>query len=156
MENLQEALKDLRDIHNPEAISSWPIAPGWWLTLILLVIIIFVFIRLIRKHNTPKYKKLAIQEYQNILANYQIQKNSHDTVNQLALLIRKALVAKDGNEKVAGLIGDEWLHYLDQKSGTSLFSSGVGKVLVSGQYQKEIDPEIDDLLHATKKLLSRL
>jgi len=37
----------IRDIHLPDAISWWPLAPGWWglLALIVIAIVLFWYLR---------------------------------------------------------------------------------------------------------------
>ena len=35
----------LRDLHLPEAIGLWPLAPGWWVTITLAVIFLGFLVR---------------------------------------------------------------------------------------------------------------
>jgi hypothetical protein len=35
--NQPDPLAALRDIHLPEAVSFWPLAPGWWIALGIMV-----------------------------------------------------------------------------------------------------------------------
>lgn len=156
MNDLQEALKDLRDIHVPEPISIWPLAPGWWALMILLPILVLLFNFVLKKMLMPKYKKLALAELKNITSNYEISNNSHETCGEISLLIRKALVAKIGNEAVAGLVSEEWLAYLDKLSKTESFSTGVGRTIISAPYERTSDVNIDELIAVTKKLLGNL
>lgn len=158
MDNLQELLKDLRDIHEPAAISAWPPAIGWWLLPIIITILIFVLFWWWKKAKTPNYKKIALLELKNIVTDFNIQRNSQKSSGEVALLIRKAMVAKYGNQKIAGMIGDEWLGHLDEISRTNSFSSGAGKIIVSAPYAKKIesDLDVDELFSVTKKLLGRL
>lgn len=156
MDNLQELLKDLRDIHEPEAISAWPPAIGWWLLPIVILVVLYLLYRWWKKASTPNYKKLALQEFKNIKTNYDINKDSHGVAGELALLIRKAMVAKYGNEEVAGLIEEEWLYKLDTISHTQSFSDGPGRVIVTAPYAKHSDVDVDGLFEATHKLLRKL
>ena len=156
MDKLQQALKDLKEIHQPDAISAWPPAPGWWFLLIMLPLMFLLIRYFFKKRNTPKYKKLAFQELANIVVNYETQRNPHKTAGEIALLIRKALVTKYGNEKIASMIGVEWLAYLDKESDSKLFSCGAGQVLITAPYQKESDADINELIIATKKLLGKI
>lgn len=158
MNNLQELLKDLRDIHEPEAIAFWPPAIGWWLLPIIIITLVIAFYWWWKHAKTPDYKKLALQELKNVVTDFNIQKNKQKAAGEIALLIRKVMVAKFGNQKIAGMIGDEWLSYLDEISKTNSFTSGAGKIIVSVPYVKQIEPDlsVDELISATRKLLSRL
>ena len=156
MNDMQEALKDLRDIHLPDPVSVWPLAPGWWILMILIPVLLVLLRFVIKRMLMPKYKKLALKELTSISVNYEISRNSHETCGEVALLIRKALVAKIGNQEVAGLVGEEWLAYLDRLSKTNCFTEGTGRLIISAPYAKESDVDIDELLSATKKLLGRL
>jgi len=175
LNNLQEQLKDLRDIHMPEPVSIWPLAPGWWILLILIPVLFFIVRFIVRRLLMPKYKKIALQELSNITTNYAVAKNSHETCGEISLLIRKALVAKLGNQEVAGLVTGEWLAYLDNLSKTDSFSNGAGRHIVTTPYAKHdgsggiipgqnisskgnlpTESDIEELIVATKKLLGRL
>lgn len=156
MDELQEALKDLRDIHAPEAISYWPLAPGWWILLGVSLLLLAAMVWWLKQPKKPKYKKLANEELKNIMANYEIQHNSHKTATAVAALIRKLLIATDGRESVASLINDEWLVYLDKRSGSHLFTQGGGRILISAIYQKPVNVDVDGLFVATKLLLKNV
>ena len=156
MNDLQELLKDLKDIHEPVAISAWPPAIGWWILPLAILLLIVIIFKVIRYKRRPNYKKIALIDLKNIETNYQIQKNAHETASELALLIRKAMVAKFGNQTVAGMIESEWLRKLDSVSNTELFSNGPGKILITAPYTKESKVDIEELFGATKKLLSQL
>lgn len=156
MNELQELLKDLKDIHEPTAVSIWPPAIGWWLLPIIIALLIFIIVWWWKRAQTPNYKKLALLDLKNIETNYQIQKNSKATAGEIALLIRKAMVAKYGNQKIAGMIESEWLAHLDNVSQTDLFTNGAGSAIVIAPYTKESSVDIENLFVATKKLLGRL
>jgi len=157
MDQLQEALKDLRDIHQPDPVSIWPLAPGWWILILLVPVLIFLIRYLLKRKSKPNYKKLASEELQNIIADFEIQRNSHKTIGEISLFIRKALVAKNGNEQIAGLIGEDWLDYLDRVSGTKLFSNGGASIIATSPYRKqEEDHDLQDLITATKSLVKKL
>jgi len=157
---LQEQLKDLKDIHLPDPVSVWPLAPGWWGLMILIPVLYFLIRFIVKRMLMPKYKKLALLELKNIESNYQASNNAHETCGEVSLLIRKALVAKLGNEAIAGLVTEEWLAYLDKLSRTDCFSNGVGRHIVTTVYSNpESDTDeinIEELFSATKKLLGRL
>lgn len=160
---LAEQLKDLRDIHLPEPVSFWPLAVGWWALLVIIPVLYFVIRFIVYRMRMPKYKKLAIQELAQIQSTYLNSKKAHETTGEIALLIRKALVAKLGNQAVAGLVTEEWLDYLDKLSQTDCFTNGTGRLIVSAPYERPTDKsgsdteiDIEALLSATKKLLRRL
>jgi len=156
MDELQEALKDLRDIHEPDPITFWPLAPGWWLLLVLIIMAFFLLRWWLKRPKTPPYKKLANEELKNIITNYEVQRNGHKTAGEISELIRKIMVLTDKRSEIGGMIDEQWLSYLDEKSGTDLFTKGAGRILVTAVYQKQSDIDVDGLLAATKVLIKNV
>ena len=156
MDELQEALKDLRDIHEPDPVSFWPPALGWWLLMLFVIAAIFLIRWQKKRKKQPKYKKLAIEAFKNISTNYEVQRNGHKTACELSELIRKIMVLTDDRPDVAGLIDEEWLSYLDEKSDSELFSKGAGRILTTVAYKKESDVDVPGLLEATDVLLKKV
>lgn len=156
MDELQEALKDLRDIHEPDPVSFWPLAPGWWIVLLIIIFSVFLLRWWLKRDKSPRYKKLANEELKNITTNYEVQRNGHKTAGEVSELIRKIMILTDNRAEVAGMIDEEWLAYLDEKSGTELFTKGAGRILTTAVYQKESDIDVDGLLAATRALLKNV
>ncbi len=156
MEDQQSLLKDLKDISEPALVSIWPPAIGWWILSLLIVVAIFVLYYWWKKIRTPDYKKMALADFKNIQANFGVQNNARETTGEIALLIRKVMVARYGNQKIAGMLGDEWLMTLDSISQTQNFSEGAGKSIVTAHYAQQAEVDVPALFDATKKLLSRV
>ncbi len=156
MNNLQELLKDLKDIHMPAPVSAWPPAIGWWLLPLVVILLVYVLYRWWKKSKTPNYRKLALQELRNIRNQYEIDHDTKGAVGAIALLIRKAMVARFGNETVAGLLGEEWLNKLDEIAKSHAFSNGPGRALLTAPYEKNAEVDMPALFDATKHLLDHL
>ncbi len=114
----------LADIHLPEAITFWPPAPGWWLLLGLFIIILFVIIYfIIRKPpvktaTVKQLKSQAMKEFDAIKKNYEAQKsnkeNTHKTIKDLSIFLRRYILSIYSREKVASLTNQQWLLLLDK------------------------------------------
>jgi hypothetical protein len=54
-------LDQLRDIHLPEPISWWPLAPGWWFVIILVIgIFVWLSLTLVKRNRLNLYRRQAI------------------------------------------------------------------------------------------------
>ncbi|WP_339669730.1 DUF4381 domain-containing protein [Dasania marina] len=134
----QDPLAQLRDIHTPPAIDFWPLAPGWWLLIVLslsVLVILFYSLRRYRRRNA--FKRVATQQVQQLS-----QQHSDDSlyIQQLNRLLKQTALAVNPRQDIAALHGDAWLHFLDQHSSknTQAFSDGVGQVLGHGPYQATV------------------
>ena len=88
--NPTDPLANLRDIHLPEAISWWPMAPGWWFLMILASMgLLFSGICLISRYQKRLYRRQAM-EYLEKIEDLQGQKQ---LVELMALLKRTAISA---------------------------------------------------------------
>jgi len=133
-----QQLLDLRDIHLPEAISWWPIAPGWWIifaSIILIITAIFISRKIYLKKQLGREIHTELDD---IKRQYKQTKNKSQLAKSLSILLRRANISYYPKTDSAGLIGSEWLTYLDStmtaSSTNKKFQSDIGKVLLSAPY----------------------
>lgn len=150
---MQQATLELRDIHLPEAISWWPIAPGWWLVLgSIIVLLIAAFIW--RKLYLSKQLKRDIQaEFTDIKQQFEQTGNKLHLARELSVLLRRVSISLYPNDNIAGLTGEDWLQHLDASyadaADKTSFSSDIGKILITAPYlpaDKELNFDTDKLL----------
>ncbi len=93
----------------PAASSWWPIAPGWWLISLLLILAIVLGLRY-WLHPFRRLQRLALSELSEIR-----QKNQYDprlVARDLEHLLRRYAVARYGKNQVAALHNDSWLTFM--------------------------------------------
>lgn len=109
-----QALAQLKDIHLPDAIGWWPLAPGWYAIILLLFLGSFVIIFFLKRYYV---RGLARREALKVVALYQ-QQYQNDANDKLAaarlseILKRTALVYFP-RKNVASLQGDAWIDFLN-------------------------------------------
>ena len=76
--NPNDPLADLADIHLPNSISAWPLAPGWWVLIILACAGLVALFKLWSKwHASRLYRRQALAQLNSIEAsNNKISSNS--------------------------------------------------------------------------------
>ncbi len=157
----------LADIQLPEAVSIWPLAPGWWLLLavsLLLIVLLIYFLK--RKPRQPlptsrQLKSQSLQTLQAIKKTYAAQpadkQTAHNTLKQLSILLRRYALSLYQRDDVAALTDSEWLALLDKMSAQPDFSTKFAALLTQIPYQSsdtDIDPALlSELLSATEKLI---
>ena len=130
----------LNDIHLPEAVSWWPLAIGWWVLMVVVVVTLvggyWLYKRLTRKTATKQAKAILLTIRQNA-SNDVLQ-----TIKELSACLRRVSISVDSREKTAGLVGDAWLSYLDESMEGAPFKKGIGRLLVDAPYQPLIVEEV--------------
>jgi hypothetical protein len=114
-------LAALRDVHLPSPQSWWPLAPAWYILVILVLMSVITGIILIRRHHQHgRFKRQALR----LLASYQQQpiNNQISCANISELLKRVALVYYP-RQQVAGLQGEAWLNFLNNSAKGVNFNS---------------------------------
>ncbi len=146
----------LRDIHLPEAIGWWPLAPGWWILLVLLVAVIAALaLWLVLRHRRLAYRREALAQWQTIHARYLDNKDAGQLLADMSVLLKRTCITRYGRESTAGLAGEQWLAFLDQTGKSSDFTQGAGKALVTQRYVPK--PQVDGpaLLNVTLAWLKK-
>ncbi|MDH5711094.1 MAG: DUF4381 domain-containing protein [Gammaproteobacteria bacterium] len=141
---------ELRDIHLPEPISWWPLAPGWWF-LIAFIVLVIIGVLLFRQYQKKQVLKKTIKaEFENICAQHQKDNNALQLVQSLSILLRRACISFYPRSEVAGLTGKEWLSFLDSTmkaaNTTITFTGEHGQLIATAPYladntELEIDTE---------------
>jgi cbb3-type cytochrome oxidase subunit 3 len=131
----------LRDIHLPEAIGWWPPALGWWLLAILIPLSIALMFWLYKRAT----RKTAIKAAKKLLLHIKQDKqcDTSQKLKELSALIRRVAISTTNRDKCAGLIGQQWLEFLDQSATGTPFTLGIGTLLANAPYQKNPPTELE-------------
>ena len=131
----------LRDLHLPEAIGWWPLAPGWWGVIVVFsMLAAYLAWRMLRRWRRNAPRRYALHELTRFEAEYREHRNPVRLGQQLSELLRRGMLAYAPREEVAGLTGDAWLAWLDLGMPLPYFHTEGGKSLLSLPYR---DPDSD-------------
>lgn len=109
----------LRDIHLPEPVSWWPLAPGWWLCIALLVALGAALAWWWHGAPLRRVRQAALAELGAIDAGYGRNADGHACAQSLSRLLRRlALLA--GDAQAAHLNGAALLAVLNGLGRTPL------------------------------------
>lgn len=145
----------LRDLHLPEAVSWWPLAPGWWLVIAIAVVGIGFLIRAwLRVRARGAARRYALRQLNVIEQQYADDKDAIAFGAHLSELLRRTMLAYAPRLDVAGLSGEEWLQWLDQGLAKPLFSQGPGRQILNLPYRNPNsqvpDSDVDRLVAAVR------
>lgn len=143
----------LKDIHLPSTVSWWPLAPGWWMIilLVLLMLLAWRFRRQIRAWLAPGIRSIALSRLDKIANNHQL--NNQQKVQGISQLLRQSAISSTSREQVAGLAGDQWLEFLDGDDPQQPFSKGVGRSLIDAPYRPDTKVDVESLLKLARNWL---
>lgn len=133
-----DLLSQLRDIHTPAPVGWWPLAPGWWILLILIIIGIAALIVWLR---SKRKRVTAISESLRQLKQLPDSGGKQELVTLLQLFRRAALVYHS-REQVAAISLDQLAQSLAEQHGLHLSSSSL-ELMRDAQYRPDtqIDPD---------------
>lgn len=106
--NTNPALATLKDIQLPQVTGFWPLAPGYWILLAIVIILSFCVVVLIfRRHKVSIAKKQALR----LLTNIDLDDSQYAT--KVNTLIKRTALSYLPRTQVAALDGDKWYQLLD-------------------------------------------
>lgn len=118
------SLNNLRDIVQPQPVSWWPLAAGWWCVIALIAIGIGAYVVLAWKRwRANAYRRAALSEVE----------AAGDDATILAILKRTAMCA-DSRPHVGSLSGQAWVEWLSQNAGFTV-PAELAQRIASGVYQ---------------------
>jgi hypothetical protein len=116
--NQTDPLAQLRDIHLPDPISWWPLAPGWWLLAIIGIAGSVIAGRLlVKRYKNRSYRRQALA---------QLKRLDHSDCQQRLIavfeLLRQVALSAYPQGNFASLAPNEFVHFLQSSSGKPLFN----------------------------------
>lgn len=156
---MDENALPLRDLHLPEAIGWWPLAPGWWVVLAIVAALMgHLAWRLYKRWQFHAPRRYALRKLAHYETEYLKHRNPATLGKQLSELLRRGMLAYAPRDEVAGLTGEAWLAWLDEGMPLPYFHTEGGKSLLNLPYR---DPEgdfsdldIDALISAVRMRLT--
>ena len=147
--NPQE-LAQLRDIHLPDAISWWPLAPGWYLLFILvLVMVLIISMRFTNYYLNGRAKRHALRLVDAYLQEYRTHGNAQLSAARLSELLKRVALVYFPRKNVAGLQGEAWIAFLNSTSKALDFYN-VRNELLHMPYQPAITGDLHLLFTMTR------
>lgn len=108
--NPSDPLAQLRDIHLPEAISWWPLAPGWWVVSALLIAgLAYVSHFLWQRHHAFTYRRQALAQVKQLPNDSQ-----HQRITALFALLKRVAVSAYPELHLSSLNQAEFIDFLNQ------------------------------------------
>ena len=149
-----DPLSLLRDIHLPEPVGFWPLAPGWWILLIMILIATFLFLR--SYYAGWKQRRIcsfAVRELDKCVSEYRAEKAA-DTqadvdqlklnfVNEVNAVLRRVALKHFPDALPASLSGEQWIAFLRDRGDASLLDDALATTLNQGRFARrwEVDDE---------------
>lgn len=120
--DVQQALSQLRDIQLPPPVSFWPLAPGYYL-LLLMLLLIALGVYLIYKHREQnRWRRNALTQLKEIEDRFRENNQKRVLAAQLNTLLKSVVLARQARlsitstqasaKECAGLSGTAWVDYL--------------------------------------------
>lgn len=112
--NPQDPLANLHPLRLPEAIGWWPPAPGWWLVLLAVIVLVAVAIYLLyKRHRSNAYRRIALLQLKTLHAQYLLQQDAGRYLGQLNSLLKSVALLAYPRHLVAAQHGESWRAFLN-------------------------------------------
>ncbi len=129
--NLVELMDLLEPVPEPVPVVMVPQTAGWlWLGAGVCIVLTIAGRYALTRWRQNAYRRRALRELQ----------DCPDDAGQLALLVRRTVLAVFPRHEVASLHGRDWLAFLDRSYGGDAFSSGAGQQLAAAPY-RDVRPD---------------
>lgn len=170
--DLADALSQLRDIHMPaDTTGFWPLAPGWWALIVLLLAIAgWLLWRYIKKKQLQRHINAALREldrYRETLLQQEalvakgspgadLNKARLDYVNGVNAVLRRVALLHFPASTVASLSGRAWTDFIARQDQRNNFNDEQATALAHGRFARKIQIDSEALYHMARDWINDL
>ena len=126
----------LRDIQGLDEISWWPLATGWWLLALLVIVLLFALVSLLRnlrRYPAGSWRRHAWKQLRTLKREAD-RMSSQEIAGELSELLRRIAIARLGRNRAAGLSGERWLAWLQEQDPAGFAWTQRGRPLLTLPY----------------------
>jgi hypothetical protein len=128
-------MEQLHDIEGLDAISAWPLAIGWWISIACGMLVLGGLVWLLRRRlNYLKSWQRDILKKLNRLEHNLSPHTSGETIAFLSEYLRRIAVRRFPRKECAGLVGNIWLKWLKAHDPKQFDWTEKGKLLIEIPY----------------------
>lgn len=155
MQAESQFLDQLRDIHAAEAPSLWPLAPGWWLLAVIVLLLLFQLFRIVSKRWAARKRRARlVAALKHIQDSFDPAKQPNEYLSHLNRLFRVVALKAFPGTASTRLQGKPWVAFLH-----SLLPEGQGSeslaALETGPYEPAPDFDADGLIAMAHEWVKR-
>ena len=152
--NPQDPLSALHPLRDPALVGWWPPAPGWWLLLgLILLLLIGLALFLWRRYRRNAYRRLALRQLQAIQVQYRQDGDSSRFITAVNALLKSVALVAYPRRDVASSSGEEWLEFLNGTlKPAEQLQSGFVDVLYSPHSP---GPDLEEVQHSARSWIRR-
>ena len=133
-----DPLAALNPLRAPDAVSWWPLAPGWWILASLILIALCVIGWLLyRRYQRGAYRRSAIAGLTVAETKWARDGNDLHYLQQVNRILKIVAARSYGTDAVASLSGEPWLQFLRQRCA----AANLPDTLASGPYRAALEDE---------------
>jgi hypothetical protein len=127
----QDPLAALHPLREPEAITWWPLAAGWWLLAVIAVAALtFLLIFLYRSYRARAYRRTGAVHLSQLYADYEQHRDTTQFVSQGNALLKSVALNAFPADRVAASHGENWMQFLnDSTTGREEFDLAIGTAI---------------------------
>ena len=148
----ETSLAQLRDIHLPGPLATWPPAPGWFLLAIILIVLSIICGYIAQRFwQKQAPKRAALKRLAELEKQSRQTKNTNYILSELSILLRIVALSYFPRLDCAGLCGNDWLEFLNKTGKTQEFTESIPYLLLYGPYQKNSELELNKVFSICKQ-----
>ena len=140
-----DPLAQLKEIHLPNQVHSYPLAPGWWiLAFIVIALTILFMVKWFKAYRLAKAKRQAIK----LLS--KIDDNEENQSNEIMSLLKWAALQYFSRDKIAPLFGSQLQQFLKNSLPEKLQNKFIELSQSAFEHRYQID-ELSQIDQTLKK-----
>lgn len=131
---MSTSLQDLRDIVEPDAVSWWPPAIGWWIVASAGVMTgAWILWMSMRRWQANAYRRAAL-----------IELKDANSDAEIAALIKRTAMCVYPRREIAPLTGPQWVDWLEKHGGVAVPNS-MTRLLSEGVFADRTETVAEEL-----------
>ena len=158
------SLQNLNDIVLPATVGWWPLAPGWYFLIgLLLTVLAWLGYRSLHLWMNNRYRRAALRELQSLEERIHASEERGAEVRdaklrQIPILLKRTALSVYPRSQVASLSGKDWFHFLNSTVENPSFTEFIANTLSKISYSSGELSDIDStataaLLNASRQWL---